>query len=693
MASLDRLTDSLRRIIWQAPLLPVATAFAAAVAITVAVGHPLIVATAFSLGSVLLAIFRQSIPSVMMAVGAIACVDTRLNLPDTEITNDFSSANLFYKADILTASETDYVQTAGVKLLEWSADSIIWHKSPRMEAIISVPDFHPALKPGYEVSFRTKLKPIDNTTDLPDETDPSNSRLDRRILLRAVIPPAEISLGKASDGWRQQLLRIKHSLTDRILSSPEMSPGAKEFVTTALLGESSRLSPPTRDIFSGAGLSHILALSGLHVDIIAAIIALALWPLRVFRRNVAGLLITVTLLWLYAALTGFSPSVTRAVIMASFFLIGRILQRKSTPQNSLCAAALFILLFDPLALFSPGFQLSFAAVASILIFADMLNPVPRSNKTAYAIMSLLTVSVSAVMGTALVSIFHFHTFPLYFIPANLAVLLILPWLLGASAVWLALDLCGMDAGWLCEFINTLYSFVESVARCIASLPGAMARGISVGWPTASLFILTLAALWAWLRLSRQAFGVAFALCLVATATAFCFQKHEPRNPRLYVTRQTYRTDIVIDTGCGPLNLLTTAPMEAEAVKARAMRRYERFMLSRGIDSVRTMGLDNAQGPGFTIQNGVLHWGSTTLAIANGAFRFAGSADYVIVCRGYRGNIGALLDCVSADTVILSHDLHPRRRANYLEECSRLGEAVIDMGQRGWSLGYRPRSSR
>lgn len=693
MASVDRLIAFGSRATRQAPLLPVAAAFAVGVALALAVRQPLIAVGVFSLAAASLVLFRRSVAAMVMAVAALGGIDTWLHLPEPAIVNDFSSVRLFYKADILSVSESDYARTAKVRLLEWSADSAAWHKSPPLEALISVPHFQTPLSPGKETWFTTQFKPVEETHDLPDETNPSVDHLNPRIRLRAMIPPADIRTGADSEGWRPWLRRVRHDLSCRILSASDLNPGAKEFMTTALLGDASELSADTRDVFSAAGLSHILALSGLHVDIIAAIIALALWPLRIFRRNVAGFILTMLLLWFYAALTGFSASVTRAVVMASLFLTGRILQRRSTPLNSLCAAALVILIVDPPELLAPGFQLSFAAVASILIFADRLNPAPRSQRIPYALMSLLAVSLSAVMGTALISIFHFHSFPVYFIPANLTVLLIVPWLLGASALWLILSLCGVGAAWLGEFINTLHGMVEAVARWIASLPGAMIGDVTVDWPAAALYILTLGILWLWLSMRRRALGVAFALCMATGVATFALQTPRAREARLYVTRQTYRTDIVVDGTRGSLHIITTAPAESAMVENRAIRHYGRYMLNRGIDSLRVMGIDKASGPGYTAQNGVLRWGKATLAIANGAFDFAGNADYVIVCRGYRGKIMDLLDSLKADTVILSRDLHPRRRTNYLDECSRNAIPVIDMAHTGWSLPYRASSWR
>ena len=131
-----------------------------------------------------------------------------------------------------------------------------------------------------------------------------------------------------------------------------------------LLGLRNELSPDILDAFRNSGSIHILAVSGLHVGLIATVCFFGFSLLRLPRK--ATDLLTIAAVVLYACLVGFRPSVFRASLMAVIFLISRIIERDRDLFNLLAFAALVLLLINPAQLWDIGFQLSFAAVASIV---------------------------------------------------------------------------------------------------------------------------------------------------------------------------------------------------------------------------------------------------------------------------------------------------------------------------------------
>jgi len=165
-----------------------------------------------------------------------------------------------------------------------------------------------------------------------------------------------------------------------------------------LLGDRGGIGDDVMEDFRDAGIMHILAVSGLHAGIILLIVFMPLDRLRYPLR--AGLALTV--LWGFAAMTGLAPPVVRAALMSTLFLGGVVLQRRSDPVNALAAAALIILLMDPLALFGLSFQLSFAAVFGILLFHErvrdfLLRPLSRRLRGGVARMpaNLFALTISA----------------------------------------------------------------------------------------------------------------------------------------------------------------------------------------------------------------------------------------------------------------------------------------------------------
>jgi competence protein ComEC len=138
------------------------------------------------------------------------------------------------------------------------------------------------------------------------------------------------------------------------------------FLKGLLLGDRSDIPTELKSSFINAGVIHILAVSGSNVGMVALIFVSVFSLLRV-RRTVTTLL-TVGSLLFYMLLTGSAASVVRATIMATIILLAPVFQRKSDVFNSLAFSALLIFFVDAKQLFDPGFQLSFAAVASILYF-------------------------------------------------------------------------------------------------------------------------------------------------------------------------------------------------------------------------------------------------------------------------------------------------------------------------------------
>lgn len=145
-----------------------------------------------------------------------------------------------------------------------------------------------------------------------------------------------------------------------------------------LLGYKNDLEGETRQAFARAGLSHIMAVSGLHVGLVIApfwIIIPFFWTKK--HGSKTGLAILIIVLFFYAGLTGFSAPVLRASVMATLLTYGKLFSKNSNSINLMGIAALVILIFDPNQLFEIGFQLSFSAVLIILLVLPVIqNMIP-----------------------------------------------------------------------------------------------------------------------------------------------------------------------------------------------------------------------------------------------------------------------------------------------------------------------------
>jgi competence protein ComEC len=172
--------------------------------------------------------------------------------------------------------------------------------------------------------------------------------------------------------WNQLLLAAKlfrqksESLLDNV-----MSRESAEMVKSLFLGQSHYLEPGERRAFLRTGLMHIFSVSGLHVGMI---VLLFYWLFRLLRFSLrANIVCTLLGVAFYAAMVGFRAPVTRAAIMSAVLLLSFLMRREIEPISALAFAAFLVLIFSPRALWQVDFQLSYACVASIILFKPILE--------------------------------------------------------------------------------------------------------------------------------------------------------------------------------------------------------------------------------------------------------------------------------------------------------------------------------
>jgi competence protein ComEC len=209
-----------------------------------------------------------------------------------------------------------------------------------------------------------------------------------------------------------------------------------------LLGEDGRIDPETERQFQKSGLYHLLAISGAHVAVIAFLLY-SLLGLFLRRKRTKHLILLATLIF-YALLVEGQPSVFRAVIMASVFLIGKIIYADTNLLNTLSMSALILLLVHPFSLEEVGFQLTFLATLSLILFFE---PIKRAlPRLPLKISEMLALSTAAVVGTMPVIISNFNrvTFASLFLTLIAAPLVGL--IMGAGYVYLIISSMLPSAG-------------------------------------------------------------------------------------------------------------------------------------------------------------------------------------------------------------------------------------------------------
>lgn len=303
------------------------------------------------------------------------------------------------------------------------------------------------------------------------------------------------------------LYRMRESIVSVLRS---YIPGERNIglAEALLIGYKEDLDKSLVRSYSNTGVVHIIAISGLHVGLIYLLLAKAFHFLtRNKRWRFLHALLVLCGLWVFSLLAGAQPSILRSTIMFSCVVIGQGLGRHGNIFNSLAVSAFLLLCYNPFWLWDAGFQLSYSAVLSILLFA---KPVYRwiyfPNKLIDLCWQLTSVTIAAQILTTPFCLYHFHQFPVYFLLTNFiavplsSLILLLEILLCLISFWPALaHLIGWITGALIQFMNATVERFEQ-------MPFALWEGIQINACQAALLIIVALAIgYGFIERSRAAF--------------------------------------------------------------------------------------------------------------------------------------------------------------------------------------------
>ncbi len=284
--------------------------------------------------------------------------------------------------------------------------------------------------------------------------------------------------GSLFTGALLALNRQARDLIADILPEPQAS-----LLTGILLGVETGISQDVRDAFNATGTSHVIAISGFNMTLLAALLSRMLTLIMPHRRKLAFTL-SATAIGVYTLFVGSDPSVVRAAIMSILLIAAPLLHRRTYTPASLAAAALLMSLHDPFVLWDVGFQLSFASVLGLALFVSPLDRLlqqilghflsqERTGEVARLLGEPVVVTLAAQIATLPLIAFYFGRFSTMSLLVNFLILPVQPLilLLGGAATLIALLAAGLAvpiywATWV------FLSWTTGIVRFFAALPGA-----------------------------------------------------------------------------------------------------------------------------------------------------------------------------------------------------------------------------
>ncbi len=356
--------------------------------------------------------------------------------------------------------------------------------------------------PGDVVSVRALVRPP-SPPDVPGGWDTQRDAFFAGLGgYGFAIGPCSMVAQAPPQVWRG----VRENIAGRILAA---LPGARGAIAATLLtGLGTTIPAADRAAFQDSGLAHLLAVAGLHIGIVMALVfgvfrivlsafeySALHWP----TRRIAALA-ALAAGGVYLALTGGHLPILRSFAMASLFTLGVLTNRRAISLRSLAFAAMLLLAWSPSELVGVGFQMSFAAVLALIASAEVLAPVMGRLRTgrwwsAPAVYAAGLVLTSLIAGTASLpfAAYHFGRATLYYVPANiLAVPLTAFWVLPCGIAALALMPFGVEHLALAP-MGVGIDGLLAIAHGVAAWPGA-ARNVAQ-MPPAALALVAAGMVW------------------------------------------------------------------------------------------------------------------------------------------------------------------------------------------------------
>ncbi|MDR8393479.1 DNA internalization-related competence protein ComEC/Rec2 [Aliifodinibius sp. S!AR15-10] len=291
-------------------------------------------------------------------------------------------------------------------------DSIPWREAYNLRAVLDPEEdrMPEELELGSGIHFTATVYPLEGPRN-PHQFDYKAYLHSQNIYTQVGIESIySVRKNNTLFSWNN----LRQAVLDQIEES--FSPTTQSLAKALLIGYKNELGREQKIAFSRVGLSHIMAVSGLHVGFIVApfwILIPWFWTLRYGKQ--IGLFLLVLLLLGYAGLTGFSASVCRASLTVGFITFGRLFHKVRNSLNLTAAAAIILLLINPNDLFSPGFQLSFSAVYIILLTLPVIERwIPTWIRFRWygTPVMVVIVSIAVQLGLFPLLTYHFGEFSL-----------------------------------------------------------------------------------------------------------------------------------------------------------------------------------------------------------------------------------------------------------------------------------------
>jgi len=489
------------------------------------------------------------------------------------------------------------------------------------------------------------------------------------------------SLHKFLSDLRNKALQ---KLKQHLYTTQEYAVGA-----ALILGDKKELDPALKQSYSITGAMHVLAVSGLHVGFIYLLFNFLLSLVKINHKawRAVKLVLLIAIIWLFAFITGASPSVSRAACMFTFLAFGRFFNRHTNIYNTLAASAFLLLLINPLFLCHPGFLLSYAALTGILFFQHSIYQlIYIKNKVPDYLWKLVSLSIAAQLTTFPLSLYFFHQMPVFF------------WLSGMAVVPLAVIILGVGLlviffgnvpvlGWLAG--KTLYGSIyllNSIIKLIKEIPGSQL--INEVWMSEFgllMLYLFLSFIMIFIRSKRSVYLHISLLFLLICGSAYAFRDwkcHHQKELVIYHIKKHTAMEIIEGKNAFCLH----DPQLASEKLHYASKNYHLFKKIEKAQSTPVVPALETKGAQWFYKNQFVKAGDILIGIHDGSSGLFGlselNPEYLILSNDPGIDLNEIKQIPNFKLLILdtSNSYHYVKKMK--KRCRQLGVHFIDINQEG-----------
>lgn len=489
--------------------------------------------------------------------------------------------------------------------------------------------------------------------------------------------------GSSSSTFSMRAMMLREKIVN-MYASLGLSMESEAILSALTVGEKRDLSNGVRDLYAAVGASHVLALSGLHLGILYMVLTILLpvgsnSVLRILRE-----VLLLLLLWVFAAVAGFTPSVVRAAILFTLMSLTRCMQRDGSSVNSLAFAALIMLVLSPRWLFDISFQLSFAAVFSILLLTPVIDNLLGTYKrgTLYRYFAgIVSVSFAAQIGTLPFIWYYFGTFPLYFLATNFVVVPAAFLIMLLAVVMLLL----FPLGWVRDFValilDNLIFAVNYLLRLIEALPYSSLKLPDIAaWMAFVVAFVLVTGLYAVINRKWRVLIVSvIAALVIAGQLAYVSLGAVEPHILFFNSRNFSAVQLVESRQC---SYLVSSYPQWEIDTRYVVEPYQRRECLSEPKLLPYCCYTDYNDEKVTISRGLLTFvGRRVKIVADEEWMcdtVIKPVDCLLLCRGFSGSIKELTLRYPANYVIMDATLYASSRKRIERECRGLGLRCVDL---------------